>query len=57
MKRDEQIKQAAIECGCIEGTAEYFGFIQGARYADQNPKSPWINTGCPYRKCRKEVKK
>lgn len=41
MERDEQIKQAAIERGCIEGTAEYFGFIQGARYADQNPTSPW----------------
>ena len=43
MKRDEQIKQAAIERGCIEGTAEYYGFIQGARYADQNPISPWIS--------------
>lgn len=43
MERDEQIKQAAIERGCIEGTAEYFGFIQGARYADQNPKNPWID--------------
>ena len=41
MEREEQIKQAAIERGCIEGTAEYFGFIQGARYADQNPTSPW----------------
>lgn len=43
MTREEQIKQAAIERGCIEGTAEYFGFIQGARYADQNPTSPWIS--------------
>ena len=43
MTRDEQIKQAAIESGCIKNTAEYFGFIQGARYADQNQKSPWIS--------------
>lgn len=41
MRREKQIKQAAIERGCIEGTAEYFGFIQGARYADQKPTSPW----------------
>ena len=38
---DEQIEQAAIERGCIKGTAEYYGFIQGARYAYQNPISPW----------------
>lgn len=31
---DEQIKQAAIERGCIEGTAEYYGFIQGARFCE-----------------------
>ena len=43
MEIEEQIKQAAIERGCIEGTAEYFGFIQGARYAYQNPISPWIS--------------
>lgn len=41
MTREAQIKQAAIERGCIEGTAEYYGFIQGARYADQNPTNPW----------------
>lgn len=29
---DEQIKQAAIQRGCIEGTAEYYGFIEGAQY-------------------------
>ena len=43
MEIEEQIKQAAIERGCIEGTAEYYGFIQGARYAFQNPISPWIS--------------
>lgn len=31
---DEQIKQAAIQRGCIEGTAEYYGFIEGARSRD-----------------------
>lgn len=26
----EEICQMAIERGCIEGTAEYYGFIEGA---------------------------
>jgi len=29
---DEEIKQAAIMRGCIEGTAEYWGFIEGCTY-------------------------
>lgn len=28
----EQIKLAAIQCGCIEGTAEYYGFIEGVSW-------------------------
>ena len=30
---DEQIKEMAIRRGCIEGTAEYYGFIEGAQQA------------------------
>ena len=40
---DEQIKQAAIQRGCIEGTAEYYGFIEGAQYACRQQKCPWIS--------------
>lgn len=43
MTREEEIRQAALERGCIERTAEYYGFIEGARYSDQHPKSPWIS--------------
>lgn len=43
MTRREEILQHAIECGCIEGTAEYYGFLQGAEWSDRNPKSPWIS--------------
>ncbi len=43
MTRREEILQHAIECGCIEGTAEYYGFLQGAEDADRNPKNPWIS--------------
>ena len=28
----KEIKQAAIWCGCIEGTAEYYGFIEGCNW-------------------------
>ena len=28
----EKISQIAIRRGCIEGTAEYYGFIEGANY-------------------------
>ena len=41
MTREEEIKQAAIQCGCIENTAEYFGFLQGARFADRSPDNKW----------------
>lgn len=34
MTRRDEILQHAIECGCIEGTAEYYGFLQGAEWAD-----------------------
>jgi len=29
---NEKIAQIAIRRGCIEGTAEYYGFIEGANY-------------------------
>jgi hypothetical protein len=34
MTRREEILKNAIERGCIEGTAEYYGFLQGAEWAD-----------------------
>lgn len=40
---DEQIKQAAIERGCIDGTAEYYGFIEGAQYYRAHQPNPWIS--------------
>lgn len=43
MTRREEILQHAIECGCIEGTAEYYGFLQGAEWADAHQPSPWIS--------------
>jgi len=43
MTRREDILQHAIECGCIEGTAEYYGFLQGAEWADAHQPSPWIS--------------
>ena len=39
MTRREEILQHAIECGCIEGTAEYYGFLQGAEWADAHQPS------------------
>ena len=41
MERRDQIKQAAIRRGCIEKTAEFFGFIEGAEWADRNVVNPW----------------
>ena len=39
---DEEIQQAAIERGCIKGTAEYYGFIEGCEWyrsrLNRNPK-------------------
>ena len=43
MDRREQIIQGAIHRGCINGTAEYYGFIEGAEFADRNPVNPWIS--------------
>lgn len=41
MTRIEEILHHAIESGCIAGTAGYYGFLQGAEWADRNPKNPW----------------
>lgn len=43
MTRREEILQHARERGCIEGTAEYYGFLQGAEWADAHQLSPWIS--------------
>lgn len=46
MTRREQILQSAIERGCIKGTAEYYGFLQGVEWADAN-QSSWISVKTP----------
>lgn len=43
MTRRDEILQHAIECGCIVGTAEYYGFLQCAEWADAHQPSPWIS--------------
>ena len=56
MVTDEQIIEMAKWRGCIKGTAEYYGFIEGARFMrDYPPRSkqlhildaPFINWSMP----------
>lgn len=42
MTREEEIKNGAIKSTYIS-TNEYYGFIDGAHWADEHPKSPWIS--------------
>lgn len=46
MTREEQIKQAALERNCdgdFDSNDGLNGFVEGAKWADENPKSPWIS--------------
>ena len=43
--REEQIKQEALSrcTGSVMEGSLFSGFIIGARWADENPKNPWIS--------------
>lgn len=46
MKREEEIKLAAFERNCesdFDSNDGLNGFVEGAQWADENPKSPWIS--------------
>lgn len=46
MTREKQIKQAALErnCDCdFDSNDGLNGFVEGAQWADEHPKSPWIS--------------
>lgn len=46
MTREQQIKQAAFERNCesdFDSNDGRNGFVEGAQWADEHPKSPWIS--------------
>lgn len=46
MTREKQIKQAALERNCdgdFDSNDGLNGFVEGAHWADEHPKSPWIS--------------